>query len=233
MHHAPRFAALVAALTLAAACGREAPGPAPAPARPAVASAAPKASPAPAAAPAPESAEDLEAVIHEFAKKQRALVQVALPPDAPRVRFAARLVDGGRILASVPEGWKPGLNPGRFDPPEKEMLGFATRYTVATDCNGICEPKDWPAVMVSDVLTAFDDTDHYEILARVDLTDPPGKRLTARSKDNDLVHVLATRWKEGLDRYYLCRANLDGERAHLLLPAFEKACDTNIPRFIE
>ncbi len=160
-----------------------------------------------------------------------AAVNAARPAGAT-IEFEAQTLDKEKIVAAVPKGWKAGFIPGSFEPPEGSNLGFMTKYKVGTNCDGMCEPKDWAAVAEKVDLGQFRDATRWEILEEQALTAPTGKLLVAKPKDDKKVYLAAARWKDGAEKYFTCHATLDAEAVDLL-PAFKTACAQNVPTFLK
>jgi hypothetical protein len=161
-----------------------------------------------------------------------AAVNAARPAGAT-VEFETQKLDKDGIVAAVPKGWKAGIIPGSFEPPEGANLGFMTKYSVGTNCDGMCEPKDWAAIAERVDLAQFRDAGRWEIVEEQALTAPAGKLLIAKPKGETKVYLNAVRWKDGASKYFTCRATLEGEAATALLPAFKAACQQNVAPFLK
>src|SRR5690606_5196758 len=108
--------------------------------------------------------------------------------------------------------------PGRYKPTQEADLGFMTSYTVGSNCDGSCEPKDWAAVAAKD-FEQFKG-EQFTIVSDDEL-DGGGRILVATSSGK--TYVTAARWKDGASRYTVCNATLDGA-AVPAADAFVQAC---------
>jgi len=164
-----------------------------------------------------------------FQEKVVPEIQAAIPEDAPKVELEAKLLDDDKMIAAVPKGWKEGVVPGSFQPPDEANLGFMTRYSAGTNCDGTCEPKDWKATADKVNFAQFKG-DQFQIQKDEELKDPSGRVLVATTKDDGKVYISAARWKDGARFYVTCAVTLDKE-AVALATAFEKACRANLALF--
>jgi hypothetical protein len=145
----------------------------------------------------------------------------AVPDDlAGKISFVAGTDEDDRLAVLVPEGWTgSSAIPDRYKPGDDLGLGFMTSYSVGTNCDGACAPKDWEAAAAETEFDQFE-ADSFEILEDGPL-EGGGRLLVAETDDR--AFVVAARWKEGASRYAFCRASLDG-RATEALDAFVHAC---------
>jgi hypothetical protein len=173
----------------------------------------------------PSKAEQMKA----FQENVLPEVQAAVPADAPKVEFEAKLAEKEKLIAAVPKGWKEGVIPGSYQPPDEASLGFMTRYTAGTNCDGSCEPKDWKATADKVNFAQFQG-DQFQVQKDDALTEPAGRILVANTKDDGKVYIAAARWQDGASFYITCSVTLDKEAA-ALAPAFEKACRANVGLF--
>lgn len=126
----------------------------------------------------------------------------------------------------MPEGWKQSdVIPGSYSPPDGAGLGFMTKFSVGTNCDGSCEAKDWAATS--------DKVDFAQFTAggafKVEKDDKAaGQRLLVAGNSDGSKYVVAAFWKDGASRYYACHAKLEQPDA-ALAPAFEKACRALTP----
>ena len=178
------------------------------------------------AAPAGPSKEEQ---LKTFQEKVLPQVQAAVPADAPKVEFEAKLTDKDTAIAAVPKGWKESVIPGTFEPPEGSDIPFMTQYGVGSNCDGSCSPKDWKATAEKVEFAQFKDP-QFKIEKDEALKDPEGRLLVASVDEGKKLYIVAARWKEGASRYYTCRATLV-DKATALRPAVERACVLNIPLF--
>jgi hypothetical protein len=154
-----------------------------------------------------------------------------------KVEFEAGRVElrkGRGIKLPVPKGWKPGFMSGTLQPADAEEMGpsktlGATTFRVGSDCNGMCEKKDWAKVADEVRFSRFTSG---KIEGKVIKDEKGDNRRTLvfegkpseSFRDRDIaVHVVVAWWKPDDERYYTCTAEL-GAPAVGLAAAFEKAC---------
>jgi hypothetical protein len=135
-----------------------------------------------------------------------------------RLTFEAAKVEDDELAAAVPSGWESKHMPGSYRPADEADLGFMTRFSVGSNCDGYCKPKDW-AASVQQIEFAQFETDGFEIEKDEELAN--GRLLVARSDDS--AYVVAAWWKSDASKYYYCRASLDDDAADAVA-AFETAC---------
>ena len=168
-----------------------------------------------------------EEQLKTFTEKALPEVQAAVAADGPKVEFEAKLVDRDRVIAAAPKGWSESkVIPGNYEPPQDGGLGFMTRYSVGTNCDGTCSPKDWKATADKVDFAQFAG-EQFQVVKDEALKDPAGRVLVATAEEGKRTYVTVARWTDGASRYYVCRATLD-EEAKALVPAFEKACTTGV-----
>jgi hypothetical protein len=115
---------------------------------------------------------------------------------------------------AAPKSWGPGFKGfAQLKPADGD--GFMTKFSVGTNCDGTCEPKDWAAT-VGKV---------YEGYLKGEVTkDEKGKNSrTIIAKSGDQMIVLVASWTDGASKYSSCEATLDKQWFEAA-PAFEKAC---------
>ena len=153
-------------------------------------------------------------------KAQAADVQAvqAKVPAGIAITFEAVLGDKERHVAIQPKGWETGVIPGRVKPPVGSSLGFMTAFSTGTNCDGDCSPKDWAKVADSVEFAQFAGGS-WKIEKDEKLAD--GRILVAKGEDR--VDIVLAKWKDGADRYFMCRVTLDKEIVSAA-PAFEEAC---------
>ncbi len=122
----------------------------------------------------------------------------------------------------TPKGWVEGVIPGERKPPEGANLGFMTRYGVGTNCDGMCEAKEWGPVV---------DQVEFADLAKAGTVERDDQTATRRAMlvkvDERTIYSVAW-WKTGAKHYVTCRVTLDGPLA-AAAPAFIAACDATQP----
>jgi hypothetical protein len=157
-----------------------------------------------------------------------AKVNGAVPKElAGTLTFESRkLVDRkAELLAVVPVGWKEStVVPGNFEPPEGSGLGFMTRFSASSNCDGVCEAKDWKATAESVEFAQFKAAN---FTIESDQASATSRTVVARS-DTDGVYVRTAMWKDGAERYFTCSAALE-KAAVAAAPAFAAACQAMIP----
>lgn len=131
--------------------------------------------------------------------------------------FEPRLDAKRRLAVAIPKGWINGPMSGSFVPPPESGLGLGTMVSFGTGCDGRCAPKDWPA--------AF---------AKVEVQSMPVQKIESDEQigNNGRIvvaqvgaakQIVAGLWKPGADRYFWCRATLDGPLVDATA-AFAMAC---------
>lgn len=146
-------------------------------------------------------------------------------PKVAGVSFEAHIVEDNVIMA-VPKGWKRDTKfPGKFDAPKE--WGEGSQVNAGITCDGLCEPKAW-GESVKKRLDRYR-KGVFKTLEEKTLKDPPGQLLIVRDprSSEPLLHVIAARYKDGLTRYYTCRAVLKGKAA-TLKDAMAQACVNNV-----
>lgn len=137
-------------------------------------------------------------------------------PAGVQLTFEAVTGEKDRHIAIQPKGWETGVIPGRVKPPAGSNLGFMTAFSTGSNCDGECSAKDWAATA--------DKVEFAQFAGRGIEKDeklPDGRLMVV--KGDDRVDIALARWKEGADRYFVCRATLDRELV-AAAPAFEEAC---------
>ncbi|HTM19422.1 MAG TPA: hypothetical protein VL172_02905 [Kofleriaceae bacterium] len=155
----------------------------------------------------------------EAAPVDLSAINGAVPKDlAGKLTFAAATAEDGDLAVVAPAGWEQSkFMPGQWKPASDSSLGFMTSYSIGSNCDGSCEPKDWKAVA--------DKVNFSQLTSRMKVkTDDqqPGSRLVVASSD-DSTYVAAAWWKDGASRYYTCSATLADDAAKAV-DAFVKAC---------
>lgn len=154
-------------------------------------------------------------------------VNAAIPAAlADKLVFEPGKGEDGEADILVPKGWKAGFMPGSFEPPDESDLGFMTDYTVKSNCDGMCQPKDWKGTAEKEEFAEFR-REGFKIEKEEDI---PGGHMLVASKD-DKTWIAFAWWKDGVNKYWACRATLHGKIA-AAAPAFEAACrETKINRW--
>ena len=98
--------------------------------------------------------------------------------------------------------------------------GFGQRFSIGSNCNGECKPKDW---------AAESDKSDFQPLAKgkvlKDVKKPGDRVMIAEVEMGGMktTTVVHSWWTEGDKSYHYCRAELQDELKDAA-PAFEKAC---------
>lgn len=102
-----------------------------------------------------------------------------------------------------------------------DKAGFMSELSIGTNCNGLCEAKDWAK--------ESDKSDFAPHAKDKILKDEkgPGRRTMIAVSDGALAKttVVTAWWTEGDKKYFICRAELD-DAIKDAAPAFEKACQS-------
>ena len=141
-----------------------------------------------------------------------------VPPELKgKLEFVAVRDDRHHLAWVTPKGWVEGVIPGQVKPPAGAGLGFMTKYSVGTNCDGTCEPKDWAAVTAK---VDFSPLAGNGTVERDDKTSGSRTMVVALGDRRQLVMAW---WKDGARQYVTCEASLEKE-VQPALPAFEAAC---------
>ncbi len=148
-----------------------------------------------------------------------AAVNAKVPADMQaQVKFKVAKAEEGDLAVLVPESWTESkVIPGKFEPPKEPDLGFMTRYTVGSNCDGDCVDKDWEPIVDK---VEFKSLSGGEVVKDEKLGDG-GRILVMRSGSRTDVRLAL--WKKGGSKYFSCGATLE-DRAAALADAFEEAC---------
>lgn len=121
--------------------------------------------------------------------------------------FEARLLGAPPVLAVAPADWVEGLGGLFLEPPEAGpgAASWGVRLAVDTNCDGLCEPKDWPAIAERIELAPLRRAP--AVILRDEALD--SGRLLVVEQDG-VVTIALVRWRPGGDRYFVCRARLAG-----------------------
>jgi hypothetical protein len=116
---------------------------------------------------------------------------------------------------AAPKGWKQD-NKMFAKLKGDNSVGFMTDISLASDCSGSCEPKDWAKVADKNVFKQFGDA------TVVKNETSPTSRLLIATRDNTTFVAYAW-WTSGASRYHYCLVTLEQPVA-AASPAFAKAC---------
>lgn len=119
---------------------------------------------------------------------------------------------------AAPKGWTQKQKDfSTLSPADQEGM-FGTSIDVGTNCDGVCQPKDWAAVSDKSNFAQFKD-------AKI-LKDE--KTATSRlmiAEMSDKTYVQHATWTAGAKRYSTCMVTLKDEYREAA-PAFAKACES-------
>jgi len=126
--------------------------------------------------------------------------------------------DNTTYTLAAPKGWTQGMKSfGSLEAPKDSGMGFFTKFSVGSNCDGECKPKEWEKIA---------DKVNFSGKGKV-LKDVKGKgtRLMISESEGgmDTTEVVFAWWTDGADNYHTCQATLDKEIKDAA-PAFEKAC---------
>jgi len=128
-----------------------------------------------------------------------------------------------KLLVPMPKGWEMStVIPGSYKAPSE--LGFLTKFSVGSSCDGVCEKKDWAAAADHELFAQFKSGFTLESDSKAD-----GMR-TLRATNDGAAYVAVAKWKPDASRYFSCYVVLDREAA-AAAPAFEKACRALTPEW--
>ncbi len=121
---------------------------------------------------------------------------------------------------AAPKGWEQRMESfGNLEAPKDSGMGFLTKFSVGSNCDGQCKPKEWQEIA--------DKVNFAPLSKGKVLKDVKGKgtRLMIAEGDGGMktTEVVFAWWTDGADSYHTCQATLD-EAIKDAAPAFEKAC---------
>jgi hypothetical protein len=152
-----------------------------------------------------------------------AAANAAIPADwKAKLEFVGERDAKRGVSYVTPKGWVEGVIPGVRKPPEGAGLGFMTSYGVGTNCDGMCEAKEWGPIVDQ---VEFADLAKAGTVERDDQI--AGRRAMLAKVGERTIYAVAW-WKTGAKHYVTCRATLDGPFA-AAAPAFVAACDATQP----
>jgi hypothetical protein len=118
---------------------------------------------------------------------------------------------------AAPKGWTQEQKSFATLRPPAE-LGRMTEFSVGTNCDGACEPKDWAAT----VEKAYSNQLSGKVLKD---EKAPGQRTIITEMNGGAVFVVRAWWTDGDKRYSHCGGYLD-EQLKDAAAAIEKACES-------
>ena len=114
-----------------------------------------------------------------------------------------------------PKGWVEGFK-GFAQRKPTDSDSFMTKFSVGTNCDGACQPKDWSEV-VGKVYKSY-------LSGKVEKDEKGKNSRTIIAESGDQKIVLVATWADGASRYSSCEATLDKQWWDAA-PAFAKACE--------
>jgi hypothetical protein len=160
----------------------------------------------------------------------------ALPPNAvadANAKVPAELKDkltfaegvesdrSHKLLVVRPVGWEASkVIPGSYKPTDASGLGFMTSFSIGTNCDGTCEPKDWAATADKVEFKQLTSGERFKV--EKDEKSPTSRLVVAAHADGSKVVTMAV-WINGSIAYAYCRAQLE-KAAAPAAAAFEQAC---------
>ncbi|MFV8754788.1 hypothetical protein ACNOYE_29935 [Nannocystaceae bacterium ST9] len=162
----------------------------------------------------PEASSDSDAKPDLGPKAKAANDEVPEPLKA-ELSFEVQEVDEGNIAALVPNGWKPGFMPGRFEPVDG---AFGVSYSLGSNCDGACVSKDWLPIIEK---VEFKDSVPQGLALEVEALGETASLHVYTGSDE--AYVRAAWWKSDSRRYFYCRADLKGSMV-AAKQAFASAC---------
>lgn len=171
-----------------------------------------------------------------------AAVNAAIPSELKgKIEFEIGTVEIGlgkrskkKLRLVMPKGWKPGFMAGELEPADAGNFGSPTlgktSLELGSNCDGVCEAKDWAAVSDKVVFAhlAAGKAGNGKVIK-----DVKGKNtrtmvfehaVAETFADKDVAITVVTAWwiPDG-EKYFTCRAEL-GTPVKGLAAAFELAC---------
>jgi hypothetical protein len=116
---------------------------------------------------------------------------------------------------AAPKGWKESMK-GFGSLKGGDDVGFMTSFSVGSNCDGSCEPKDWAKVADKVNFNQFADA----TVVKNEVT--PTSRLLIADRDSS-TYVVYAWWSDGARNYHTCVASLE-QPVRAAAPAFAKAC---------
>ena len=162
-----------------------------------------------------------------------AAVTAAIPPELKgKIEFEIGTVEismskrNTKSLKLVkPKGWKAGFMPGSLEPADSAALGKTT-LDVGSNCDGVCENKDWDKVSDKVNFTPLVAGGKGKVLK--DVKGKNTRTVVFEHEPSESSFAIATTimtawWDPDGEKYFTCRAEL-GTPAKGLADAFEKVC---------
>ena len=119
---------------------------------------------------------------------------------------------------AAPKDWEQdGKMFASLKPKSDANLGFFTKVSVGSNCDGTCEPKDWAKTSEK---VNFSQFRNGWTIKKDEQTKT--NHLLIAEKD-DRVEVSYAWWTDGARKYFTCSASLEGE-VKAAADAFAKAC---------
>jgi hypothetical protein len=147
-------------------------------------------------------------------------VKAKLPKDlAKPLDFEVGMVADDRVVVVVPTGWKESVIKA-LEPKEDS---FGTKMWVSSNCDGMCQAKDWEKVSQKVDVDGMK-TSTYEVVSDEKIDD--GRIVVTKDKSqtgDPIVRLVVLKWKKDAPRYFACRVELQGDWAQAQ-DAFLEAC---------
>lgn len=119
---------------------------------------------------------------------------------------------------AAPKDWEQdGMMFASLKPKRDANMGFFTKLTVGSNCDGMCEPKDW--AKVSEKVNFAQFRDGWEIV-KDEANKASHLMIAKKDKRTDVVYAW---WTDGAPKYFSCHVALDGDES-AAADAFAKAC---------
>jgi hypothetical protein len=135
-------------------------------------------------------------------------VKAKLPKEGfeKKLDFEVGMAADDRVVAVLPAGWKQSIVKA-FEPEEDT---FGTHVWISSNCDGMCQAKEWENVVEKIEVTGMK-TSTSELVKDEKLAD--GRLLIVKDKSgtgDEVVRIVLARWKKDASRYFACRVDLQG-----------------------
>lgn len=119
---------------------------------------------------------------------------------------------------AAPKGWQPRMKGFASVEPPKDGpdLGFMTSFQLGSNCDGMCQPKNWAETADKVNFSQFKGDKILD-----EKTTKTSRLLVAEKGDN--TYVVYAWWTDGASRYHTCQATLEAP-VKAAAQAFAKAC---------
>lgn len=161
-------------------------------------------------------------------------------PEASKaiLNFETRTLEerGTTATVAAPVGWASDTKgfEGSLAPPSKDgdkfkrELGFMTKFSIGTTCDGKCEPKNWKEMIDQKISDRYGFPEEAKSVVKVEELPNNGQIMYASWDESSGKRgkVWAAWFTEGASKYKICSANLDHTGLAESLDAFVEACKT-------